>query len=660
MWFADGAIDSKLRALLAGVLVVACHDSTVEIGDTETSTSKSPTGETGVIEDDSTTGSPIVFCEGEVRVRYDADDSEVDAFPDDRLTEDAPTATGLRVRLLQPNAPYDHFPGLFDGLAMLDGFGITAPAFLRIDGEIDVETLPAAGSETDPATSSLLLADLDAPGPAFVPFEWRVEPEPGGATTLLVEPLRPLQPGHRYGLALTVEAKDPQGGCIAPSEVMQDLLAGTADEPSLMRLRERHVDLLERLVAAGAVEGPGDLAAAVVFTTQTTLHESTAIASTIKHANPPPLQPGSCGFHGNCRRCEVTLTMADFRDDKGVLAADLEPQAFYSLPVSVFYPVSGSVPYPTIVYGHGLDGSRHFASSVATRVCAEGYAVVAIDAPKHGEHPDGAIVQSALDLMGISDDPDDPFVAVRARDNFRQATYDKLQLLRRIESGFDVDGDGQPDLDFGRLHYVGESLGAVMAPPFLAYAPQVRSATLVVGGVRLTSIISDPSELAGIVVLVTAGMHRSERVRFLAMTQAAIDRGDPEVFAQYVTGARLEGFDTGYPHVLMQMVADDTIVPNASTAHLARALATPIAGPEHVPMRDVVVESDLPLQGNLPSGHTAAVFQFTHVTPPGAPNHSEEATHTNVQSDLYAREQRMTFLLTSENPEGALVIDPHP
>jgi alpha-beta hydrolase superfamily lysophospholipase len=598
----------------------------------------------------------VEFCEGRVGLRYGLGGDSIDAFPDDRLTEDASTATGLRLLELAPRAPYDRYAGLFGGLATLDGFGTTAPAFVRLDGPLDPTSLPAPGTEHDPERSSLLLVDIDAPSPTFVEFDWRLEDEWGGGTTLLVSPLRPLRPGARHGLVLTRGIRDRDGDCIAPSETMRALLGGAQHlEPSLSRLSSGYDALLERLRGAGVVEGPGDLTAAIVFTTQTTTDESTTIAQAIAQAEPPALQEGSCAVYGSCLRCDLALTMADFRNDAGVLVPGGAPQRLHSIPVVAYLPALDGGPFPTIVFAHGLDGDRNHSAWYALQACDDGYSMVAIDAPKHGDHPDAPMLLPALDLMGITGDPDDPFAALRARDALRQATFDTLQLLRRIEAGMDVDANGEIDLDAARVHYFGVSLGAVLSPPLLAMAPRVRSATLVVGGVRLTDIVSDASELGALATLVTSGMHPAERERFMAMVQAAIDRGEPEVFAGHVLADRLEGFDAGTPQMLAQMVVDDTIVPNSSTAYMIRSFGLPVVGKPWVDMRAVELEPLLPIRANLGPGRTGGLFQIAHLSPNA---HTAPATHLDVQHDPLVHEQRRAFLLSTEDLAGAVIIDP--
>jgi dienelactone hydrolase len=620
-------------------------------------------------ESEGSTGAPVVpFCEGSVSVRYAPELGGIDAFPDDALTIDADTPTGLRVRALDDDFPIDEplagFPSLWTGLSTLDGFGTSAPAFLRLTGAIDLATLPAPGTETDPTSSTLVLVDLEADPPVFVPFDWRVQAETSESeeVALFLDPLRPLRPGVRHGIALLRDAADSSGECIAPSPTMRALLSGEIDDSHDDRVRRVHdgvQDVLAVLEDTGAVSGAGEVSAAIVFTTQTTVTESEWIATAIRTANPPPAVPAeSCVLRGSYRICEAVLKMADFTSG-GVVIDPPVPQGFYDVPVTAYLPIAGGAePFPTVIFGHGLWGERHSAEGWATMACPEGHAVIAIDAPKHGDHPDDTGISEALALLGVTGDPVDPFLPLDARDNFRQAAYDKLQLLRRIEAGFDIDADGTNDFDVGRLHYYGVSLGAVMAPQLLAFAPEFRSATLVVGGARLTDIVGNAQEFAILVAAVTPELGRGERDRFLAITQAVLDRGEPEVFARHVLADRLPGFEGTPPQVLAQMALGDTIVPNSSTAHLVRAYDLPVVGPLPFPIRDAPLLADLPVAGNLAPGHTGGLFQFEVSSVDGSPTEVEPATHYTVQSDMRSRAQQLEFLLTASDAKGSTIVDP--
>ncbi len=57
-----------------------------------------------------------------------------------------------------------------------------------------------------------------------------------------------------------------------------------------------------------------------------------------------------------------------------------------------------------------------------------------------------------------------------------------LQLVRVLEAGVDVEGDGARDLDPGRIYYVGHSLGSTFGVPLVAVEPAIRAAVFNVAG----------------------------------------------------------------------------------------------------------------------------------------------------------------------------------
>jgi dienelactone hydrolase len=649
-------------AAIVAALTIGCGDSAAQDADATSSSSETTDASSSSESSEPDLPEPDVpeFCAGAVALLYDPGAGRLDAFPDDALTDDASTDTGVRVRDLSKelanDEPLAHFPSMYAGLATLDGFGTTAPAFLRLTHMIDPESLPAPGTETDASSSTLVLVDLDASEPTLVEFDWRLVDEAEKGATLFVTPLRPLRAGARHGLVLTRAARDEAGDCIAPSPTMQAVLSGDTDDPTLARTTERVAELLEAL---GVVD-PTEVSAALVFTTQTNLAENTAIATAIGGAMPPPDTPIGCisDPYEPYRVCEVVLKMADFTDESGVVVDAPVPQGFYDLPVTAYLPKTGTAPFPTVIFAHALTGDRSSAWWHAWLLAQYGFAVLAIDAPKHGDHPDVAVNHPALDLIGLSVNTSDPFHALDARDNFRQAAYDKLQLLRRIEAGLNVDADGKPDFDFARLHYYGVSLGAVMAPQFLAYAPSIRSAVLTVGGAQLTEIVQG-EEFSELVALVTPALTPTERMRLLAIAEATLDRGEPAVFAQHVLSNRLEGFEGGTLNLLAQLAVDDAIVPNASTAALARALGLPIVGPVPFAIRGLELHADLPTAGNMGTGQTAGLCEFTEAESSRAPDGREPADHYNLQHDPFVQSQVRAFITTAEDDEGATIVDPY-
>src|SRR5262249_3864221 len=67
------------------------------------------------------------------------------------------------------------------------------------------------------------------------------------------------------------------------------------------------------------------------------------------------------------------------------------------------------------------------------------------------------------------------------RDSTRQTAVDLMQLVREIQVGVDVDGDGLRDLNPGAISYFGQSWGSDYGAQFLALEPDVRTGVLNVG-----------------------------------------------------------------------------------------------------------------------------------------------------------------------------------
>jgi pimeloyl-ACP methyl ester carboxylesterase len=71
-----------------------------------------------------------------------------------------------------------------------------------------------------------------------------------------------------------------------------------------------------------------------------------------------------------------------------------------------------------------------------------------------------------------------PNTMIGARDAYQQTTADWMQLVRVIQAGMDVDGDGVRDLDPSRISYFGLSWGANLGALLLAVEPDVRPGVL--------------------------------------------------------------------------------------------------------------------------------------------------------------------------------------
>lgn len=630
-------------------------------GSDESSSSGVPTTSTSSA--DTTTGGPATWCVGPTALQYDPLALRIDAFPDDVFTVDEDTTTGVRVDLRPgENVALDGasmpFGPLFEDASTLDGFGTTGGAYFRVTGRLLDASLPAPNNDAPTVEDGLLLLDLDSDPVALVPFVWRqiAEEEGSADVTLLLEPMIPLRPSHRHALVLTTAVESEAGGCVAPSPTMISMLDGSASDPALARVVPRIGELIDQLVGLGAIEAATDLSAAVVFTTQHTVEDSATIAAEIRAAAPPAFTPvGKCTDDPKVAwiKCSGTLDVLDYTDETEAVAADLTAQGGYALPVRIWLPKTGTAPYPTFVYGHGLAGDKDQADALADFVAPIGVAVVAVDAPKHGLHPDAGAID-VLDFFGLSLNLADPLNAFQLRDNFRQGTYDRLQLVSAIVGGLDVDGDETVDLDAEQLHYLGVSLGGIMGAELLAFAPEFDTGTLMVPGARVGSIVAEGEQFAVVVDVFAAMATEGEIARFFPLLQTAIDRGDSGAYVRHVAQERLPGFDEATPQLLMQMVLADSTVPNSTNAFFARGLGLPLVGDELLPIGWIAHEPALPTSGNLDADHTWGLFQFDVLDTDGS-----VAEHSNLGRSLVAQTQITQFVTTNLAGEVSEIIDPY-
>lgn len=127
-------------------------------------------------------------------------------------------------------------------------------------------------------------------------------------------------------------------------------------------------------------------------------------------------------------------------------------------------PASG---WPIVIMQHGITTTKESMLALTAQLSIQGFATVAIDHPRHGERGiniDGmgdddfnASTGSILSYMDLSS-------LLVARDSLRQSSADLLAL--RLSLNFLDDSE----FDSKDVSYVGHSLGAVVAPVFIAQA----------------------------------------------------------------------------------------------------------------------------------------------------------------------------------------------
>jgi len=75
-----------------------------------------------------------------------------------------------------------------------------------------------------------------------------------------------------------------------------------------------------------------------------------------------------------------------------------------------------------------------------------------------------------------------------SRDGLRQTVVDLMQLVRQVQAGIDVEGDGTRDLDGERIYYAGQSFGGIYGTMLLGVEPDIKAGVPNVPGGSITEI----------------------------------------------------------------------------------------------------------------------------------------------------------------------------
>jgi hypothetical protein len=172
--------------------------------------------------------------------------------------------------------------------------------------------------------------------------------------------------------------------------------------------------------------------------------------------------------------------------------------------------------WPVAIFGHGGGQNKNLSFNVAATMAAHGVATIAINAVGHGFGPLGTLVVNqtvgarvtvAAGGRGFDQNGDGiiaadegltaaaPRTILLFTDGLRQTVADLMQLVRVIEVGMDVDGDGFADLDPSRIYYFGHSLGGYYGTVLLGVEPAMRAGVLTsAGGINIREILLSPSE----------------------------------------------------------------------------------------------------------------------------------------------------------------------
>jgi hypothetical protein len=574
-----------------------------------------------------------------VQPSYDLSNPTGSPFPNDRWTTvDWSQPTGLRVDLPKPDCaarPSDCAD--IDVLNTLDGFNVQTRISIPFTGAID----PASVS----SSSVFLIRIPDHAITGVNQIVW----EPA-ADTLHVESDQLLRQQTAYILVVTSRVRDASGEPIESAPFrsdlhhnMSELVRGLPDKlrlddvavasvfttqsvtPTLEHVRVQIKASMpaaaDFVLGAGGVRTVFPLASisSILFSRQT----GTAPAFQVSPTGTPflSLYPGSVG----------TVAFGAFDSPDYETAAKVIPPTGSTAPpvqgtnrlyFNLFLP-AGTAPaggWPVAIFGHGFGDNKNSSPFiVASSLARRGIATIAINVVGHGGGALGTLIVNrtartpvvlAAGGRGIDQDGNTtidstegvnavaPYTLIGNRDGLRQTVIDLMQLVREIEIGVDVDGDGTRDLDPARISYFGQSFGGIYGTKFLAVESNVRLGVPNVPGGSIIEIARLSPAFRGLVTLSLLsrtppltnlpGFAFNENMplrnlppvidtvpgasaiqRQLEWSEWATESGNPAAYAVHLRSRPLAGVPA--KTVILQYARGDQTVPNPTTSAIIRA-----------------------------------------------------------------------------------------
>ncbi|VAW60791.1 hypothetical protein MNBD_GAMMA09-1530 [hydrothermal vent metagenome] len=523
-----------------------------------------------------------------------------------------------------------------------DGFSTVAPISTGFTGAIDDASFPTAVRmyevTTDAATGVVLTVDRAlAYGTEFAAALSSVDTT---NSTMAILPLQPLAPKQAYMLVITNDLKSASGrpvgisGSYSLTHGTNPLhTGGVSNTPLLTDAQAQQLEPLRQATVAAETalnafdstassniiiswnfktQSIGDVLNAVKTLVGTPA--TSASASTVDLDGPGPLPPGMAG--ANSLMFEGTIDVPYYLNEPSNVNDDtvldsawkaLNPaflgdteknltqfnplpaatNAALTIPMLLTLPVSGTAPFPVVIFQHGITSDRTALLGIADKLAAAGFAAIAIDMPMHGVAPGTAFYSSnnerTFDLDLVTQDANGNIIApvkdgvtdssgrhyinltnlLNTRDNLRQSVAD-LFALRAAIATINVNG-GDTDLDATNVYFLGHSLGAMVGTVFTALeaATDVKDAVLAFSGTSVAKILDGSSTFGP---SITAGLSQSGVTKgtsdyeaFLGAAQTVVDSADP---VNYTTAAA-----TGRGVLLFEIVGgnsspSDLVVPN--------------------------------------------------------------------------------------------------
>ena len=435
----------------------------------------------------------------------------------------------------------------------LDGFSTVAKITAPFNAAIDTSSLVPFNPLAPAGNETVYVLDATRGVPLLPGVHYTVGLSAAAGTNdslLEIIPLQPLAPKTTYLFVLTSGILNTSGVAASADRafgaVRDAHLAGLGSVPGAAELDPLFPAITPLIDAAtGLLRIPGDSIAVAWSATTQSVSEVLEAVQAGATAMPHQLVPMGIttgdlglGLAGAASLHAGWIQIPYFGDPADVLGSvwvnsDLMPPTaanpqplrrggLLRVPVLASSPAAGRPPggWPVVLFQHGVTSNRTSMIAIADAFALAGFAMLAIDLPLHGVTDTGSIFYQGpgsrmgnnerhfhLDNVGdlgslVPDGQIDNGWQVfnvanplNARDHGRQAVSDLFHLIRTAPV-LDLDGDGLPDLDGDRIHFLGVSLGAIFSTPFIALNTEFSTATLSSAGGPYSQFLVDPMAIA--------------------------------------------------------------------------------------------------------------------------------------------------------------------
>jgi fermentation-respiration switch protein FrsA (DUF1100 family) len=454
---------------------------------------------------------PAQAWAADVRPLYDLSRPEGAPFPNNRWTTfDFSQRTGLRVKLPKPDcAAFPTDCTDIDVINTLDGFNVQPRISIPFSGPID----PASVSSSN--VFLVRLPDFKVTGINQVTWT-------PATNTLHVESDQQLRQHTPYVLVVTTDIRDASGARIKSAWFKNaHLLPGFAGKVlsklavASLFTTQSVTPLLERVRGQIKSSQPAPASFLNGSGGERTVFPRTQVTSLLFARQTTTGPPGAAAPVAGVALLQAfgtvgTLAFGAYDSPDYETAAKIIPpvgsrtgtpqrQGTNRVHFNLFLP-NGTAPaggWPVAIFGHGFGDNKNSSPfAVASTLAGAGIATVAVNVVGHGggalgtltvNRASGAPVTFSAGGRGIDQNGDGQIAGtegvdaapaphlVSNRDGLRQTVIDLMQLVRQIEVGVDVDGDGSRDLDPQRISYFGQSFGGIYGTTLLAVEPAIRT-----------------------------------------------------------------------------------------------------------------------------------------------------------------------------------------